>query len=91
MSGQQLRGTTDVPGAEATELRSAQWQIEREEEGAVKEQLAQGDKEAAQIEENRDRQDPDYDPSNPAEERRGNERIGPVRMPAPALAAAWTL
>ncbi len=218
-----MRGTTGVPGAEATELRSAQWQIEREagwgsgaraggllqgrllagaafvmppglllaalpslhshplgavllpvwllrssaeesfclavlcphfasagsdrpavlpplqEEGAVKDQLAQGDKEAAQIEENRvgigaadvvfaqsrrtgwawgrlnsslqrqavyaaattlvwkifhttsgghatppfafrllpctlqDRQDPDYDPNNPAEEQAGNE------------------
>ncbi|KAL4444261.1 hypothetical protein ABPG75_011998 [Micractinium tetrahymenae] len=55
--------STCQPQNYEAERRGATWAIEREGEvGAVKQQLAQGDREAEAIESYRDKQDPDYRP-----------------------------
>jgi hypothetical protein len=51
-----------------SELRESAWKVQRDEPGAVEEQLREGDKQAEAVEASRDKQDRDYDPNNPAEE-----------------------
>ncbi|KAI3426175.1 hypothetical protein D9Q98_008552 [Chlorella vulgaris] len=64
-----VSGKTGVPGAGSGELRAAQWQVEREGDKALQKELKQGDKEAEAMNAARDKDDPTYDPSNPAEEK----------------------
>lgn len=50
------------------EMRGATWKVERDEGKNVQQQLRAGDEEADAVNAARDRNDPDYKPTNPREE-----------------------
>ncbi|PSC75813.1 plasmid stabilization [Micractinium conductrix] len=67
MVGPGMPAQAGQPQSYDAELRGGSWAVQREGDvGALRAQVAEGDRQAAEIEQYKDKQDPDYDPSKEA-------------------------